>query len=435
VIVDDKSANRTCACGAAHRREARCGVQLNRGACNFLDGALPISLGFQLRPPAGIITDQYELSYTPPDGTDAGRKTMGKFYAKASMILVFMVCGSQAGDLRAWEQEQAVKRRARQQVTAVEAKALEEGLKTKPDNLGAREKLITYYFKAMLTSRAPELEERREQHVFWLIEHHPDCELAGSPEAGLDFVVFSQSTEGYQRGKQLWLQQVELHPDNLRIVRNAARFFSLWDRKLGRELFEKALMLDPSDAQASSMLAQSYMNERLMVESPEEKVALAEKALSIRERALEKVKGDQRFYALGDMATEALEAGDAAKAEQYASELLQSAQQFKNDWNYGNAVHKGNIVLGRVALRRSDMRGAKQRLLAAGETPGSPQLDSFGPNMTLAKELLEKGEREVVLAYLQSCAKFWKMGGDKLQDWIATVKAGGVPDFGGNLLY
>ena len=360
---------------------------------------------------------------------------MGKFCAKASMILLFMVSGSQARDLRAWEQEQAVKPRPRQRVTAVEAKALEEGLKTTPDNLSVRKKLITYYFEAMLTSRAPELEERREQHIFWLIEHHPDSELAGSPEAGIHPVGFSGSTEGYQRGKQLWLQQVESHPDNLRIVRNAARFVSLWDRKFGRELLEKALILDPGDAQASSMLAQSYMQERLTVESPEEKAALAKKALWIRERALDKAEGEQRFYELGDMATEALEAGDAAKAEQYASELLQSAQQFKNNWNYGNAVHKGNIVLGRVALRRGDIPGAKQHLLAAGETPGSPQLDSFGPNMTLAKELLEKDEREVVLAYLQICAKFWKMGGDQLRGWIATVKSGGMPDFGANLMY
>ena len=55
--------------------------------------------------------------------------------------------------------------------------------------------------------------------------------------------------------------------------------------------------------------------------------------------------------------------------------------------------------------------------------------------MTLAKELLEKGERETVIAYLQACAKFWKMGRDEVQNWIATIKGGGTPDFGGNLSY
>jgi hypothetical protein len=55
--------------------------------------------------------------------------------------------------------------------------------------------------------------------------------------------------------------------------------------------------------------------------------------------------------------------------------------------------------------------------------------------MTLAKGLLEAGEREVVLTYLQSCGKFWKMGSDQLQAWMATIKGGGTPDFGPNLQY
>ena len=138
---------------------------------------------------------------------------------------------------------------------------------------------------------------------------------------------------------------------------------------------------------------------------------------------------------MDDLATAALEDGDTAKAEQYASEALKLASEFRNSWNYGNAIHKGNIILGRIALQSGDVTGAEQHLLAAGQTPGSPQLDSFGPNMTLAKDLLEKGERDTVLAYLQECAKFWKMGGSQLQEWVAKVKAGGIPDFGANLLY
>lgn len=321
------------------------------------------------------------------------------------------------------------------ELTAEQASALEENLKTNPDDLATHEKLITYYFEAMLASRSPDLEQKREDHVFWLIEHHPDSALAGSPEAQIQPVGITQSSETYERAKDLWLRQVDSHPDNVNILSNAARFLALWDRKEARELLEKVLLLNPKNTQAASELAQSYMMEGATAQSSEEKMALAEKALSVQEAAEANTSGEERFYALDKLAEEALEAGNAAKAEQYATELLQLAPQYKRDWNYGNAVHKGNIILGRIALQRGDLLDAKQRLLAAGATPGSPQLDSFGPNMTLAKELLEKGERDAVVSYLESCGRFWKMGGTQLQDWITTVKAGGVPDFGANLSY
>jgi hypothetical protein len=360
---------------------------------------------------------------------------MRKFWTVVCMNLFLVLCGMQATAPKTWGQTPASQLGRRNQITAKDAQALEEGLIKNPDNLKAREELISYYFETTLTSRAPELEEKREQHVLWLIEHHPESELAGSPEAEIMAMGLSESTEGYHRGKQLWLAQVESHPDSKRILLSAAQFCLFSDRKIARELLERAAALDPGDPEASSRLAQSYEQERMLVSSSEEKTALAQRALTIRERGLEKADSEDRFYELEDLATTAFEAGETAKAQQYASELLQSAQKLKNNWNYGNAVHKGNIVLGRIALRQGDIASAKEHLLAAGETPGSPQLNSFGPNMTLAKELLEKGERDIVLAYLQSCAKFWKMGTDSLQSWAATVKAGGIPEFGGNLLY
>lgn len=360
---------------------------------------------------------------------------MSRHPANARMFFVLLLGCFLIRVSPAWPQEPSVRKTPKPEITAQEAQALEEGLKSNPDDLTVHEKLIRYYFMAALTSRSSDLEEKREGHVFWLIEHHPESDLAGSPEAGIQSIGLAQSTEGYQHGKQLWLAQVESHPDNPQIVHNAAQFVSLWDRALGRDLLEKSLRLNPNDGMAATLLAQSYMLERMSAVSPEQKAELAAKALSIEESTLDSSPNDDRFNGLVEVSVEAYEAGDLGKAQQYASELLQLAPQFKGDWNYGNAVHTGNIVLGRIALRRGDVSGAKQYLLAAGATPGSPQLDSFGPNMTLAKELLEKGERDAVVSYLQSCATFWKMGADKLQGWISTVKAGGTPDFGANLLH
>ena len=78
----------------------------------------------------------------------------------------------------------------------------------------------------------------------------------------------------------------------------------------------------------------------------------------------------------------AFEAGQHDKARQYG--LLQGAKAGMR-WNYGNRVHHGNLVLGRIALAEGNVEAAKFRLIAAGNTPGSPGLKTSGPNMTLAK--------------------------------------------------
>jgi hypothetical protein len=143
----------------------------------------------------------------------------------------------------------------------------------------------------------------------------------------------------------------------------------------------------------------------------------------------------QRFYALADLAKQAFNLGHADQAQMYARELLQAAPQHPNDWNYGNAIYYGHFVLGRVALQQGNVQLAGQYLLDAGSTPGSPQLNSFGPNLMLAKELLEKGQGPVVLQFFAKCKNFWKMDRGKLDEWSATIRGGGIPQFTQNLNY
>jgi hypothetical protein len=143
----------------------------------------------------------------------------------------------------------------------------------------------------------------------------------------------------------------------------------------------------------------------------------------------------ERFYALGDIAKVAFEAGNLGKASAYAQELLQIAPQFPKDWNYGNAIYYGHFVLGRVALQEGNTKEAASQLVAAGATPGSPQLNSFGPNVTLAKDLLAQGQAQPVLEYLVECKSFWKLDYGKLDEWIGAIRAGGTPDFRSNLNY
>jgi hypothetical protein len=114
---------------------------------------------------------------------------------------------------------------------------------------------------------------------------------------------------------------------------------------------------------------------------------------------------------------------------------LRLSQAEPNDWNYGNAVHKAHIILGRVAFAHGDLDTARSELLASARVPGSPQLASFGPNMQLALEMLQAGRKDAVLEYFRLCDKFWEMGHSQLKTWSTDVESGRVPVFGGNLLY
>ena len=140
------------------------------------------------------------------------------------------------------------------------------------------------------------------------------------------------------------------------------------------------------------------------------------------------------FYDLTDVARKAVRSNDPKLIHHglpAAHRILDLAPRFVDDWNYGNAVHYGNLALGRYSLEAGDLAQARSRLLAAGRTPGSPQLDSFGPDMTLAEELLARGETPAVIEYFELCDRFW-VGKNRshLAEWRDAVSQGLTPRFG-----
>ena len=170
-----------------------------------------------------------------------------------------------------------------------------------------------------------------------------------------------------------------------------------------------------------------------------------------QERRMKLVGGDlsvatnevERFHALGGAALNRLRDGKVKEAEALATELARLAPKYKQDWNYGNAIADANQVLGQIALSKGDIKEAKKHLLASADSKGSPQLDSFGPSFVLARELAEKGERETVIAFLDSVARFWANPDDRteansksiasehlkqLESWKEQLRAGTVPD-------
>ena len=142
-----------------------------------------------------------------------------------------------------------------------------------------------------------------------------------------------------------------------------------------------------------------------------------------------------RFLRLADWSKRAVDRGKNDRAVRFARELLALAKRYPDDWNYGNAIHHGHLVLGRVALAAGNLEAAHTELLEAGRTHGSPQLNSFGPNMVLAKGLLATGEAHAVREYFDLCRNFWKRGSQQLDQWSEDIAAGRAPKFGPNLRY
>jgi hypothetical protein len=135
----------------------------------------------------------------------------------------------------------------------------------------------------------------------------------------------------------------------------------------------------------------------------------------------------KRFYSLDDLIKSAYEANNLSSAVNLAHEYLDLANAYKCNWNYGNAVHDANRYLGLVSLKNGDQSAAVAYLLKSGKSSGSPQLNSFGPDLALADALLQAGHVEPVKLYLRDIKSFWKMENGQIDEWLAGIDKGDRP--------
>ena len=309
-------------------------------------------------------------------------------------------------------------------LTAEEAKSLEKEIKQNPGDVASRTKLLGYYSGKQFKNQSAR--EAKQKHVLWLILKSPESEVLGLPYGTLNAIL---NADGYSQGKKAWIDQLKRKPKNLKLLDHSSRFFLHHDRELAKESLQKAQSLDVDNPKWPAELGQLYMLD-MITSSLKVKSDAARKALEQFEKAYKLSTDMARDALLQSLAKVAFAANKPTKAKKYADKML--SQNISN-WNYGNNIHHGNIILGRIALTLDDVEEAKERLIKAGKTPGSPQLNSFGPNMTLAKELLQRGEKDVVLKYIELCSKFWKMGKTRLDEWSVVVKDGKIPNCGSNL--
>ena len=201
----------------------------------------------------------------------------------------------------------------------------------------------------------------------------------------------------------------------------------LYDRKaidfdpyeLGKRYVDRAVMLAPDSPRVRAEAARlSRLDERRWLRQ-------------YRGRPLEQLlpiaSEQERWQLYPILMYGALHKDDRSAAANYARAYLALASRDVKNPRYDWAVFDANMMLGKVALRSGDRRTARRHLLAAAETAGSAHLLFGSIDMSLARSLVDWGEREAVAQFLERCACFSNIPKTYTQ-WAAQIRNGINPD-------
>jgi len=298
-------------------------------------------------------------------------------------------------------------------ISKAKAAELENGLKQAPEKLDDRLTLIGYY-----TSNAHDgLDKLRlRAHVLWIIGNHPEHPATAEPSLR----DLPDDPDGNVAVLELWQHNLESRSDDIAVIKNAEKFFFGKDPVIADRLIHQIAEKEPANPQWATELAQLYRMFGIPgdpIENP------TQRALEEYDRVLALTHTPAARRALsGDMADAAFKIGDFPAAAELAKIYLKSADR--------PAVQRANTILGRVALREGDLAGAKGYLFSSLDASAARDITFSGPVLILAKELMERGERDTVLQYLENCLALWPRGEPILRMWIAEIQEGKTPNFG-----
>jgi tetratricopeptide (TPR) repeat protein len=134
--------------------------------------------------------------------------------------------------------ERTAEFRAAINMTLDQVDALEARVAADPIDWEAREQLVTYYNAAKDVPWERKVPGLR-RHALWLIEHHPEHEVAAPPLSP------EYDPDGFAQAVRLW--DAHLHePDaSPHLVWRAARFFAPYDKPRAEQLLLRGMAMDP----------------------------------------------------------------------------------------------------------------------------------------------------------------------------------------------
>jgi len=144
--------------------------------------------------------------------------------------------------------------------------------------------------------------------------------------------------------------------------------------------------------------------------------------------------GTHYFYSLSERLERAVKTKNCPTIQNVAGELLAIAPYYSSNWNYGNAIFDGHMAYAWCAVKEKKIESALNHLDEAAKTPGSPQLNTFGPpyhDMSVLSELLKEGHKKEVTLFLVKLKRFWdsEFSDDYFDYWEKEIEHKRIPKF------
>lgn len=349
-------------------------------------------------------------------------------------------------------------------LTPREAVQLEARLNSAPDDVETRKRLLRYHYnrtlpdvkttrggkKRIVKSSAAQMsaaEQARYRHHLWFIQNHP--EMSKSELYGIhSLAYYDDESQEYKALRDEWLKQVAARKSDAQVRLNAVEFINCTDEialcenllRESKEIFADdyrfALkmfeLFEPDLTESKEVPGAVTVKTEVVKEAKKplsESLAQGEAVLILLKKERSSERDNLRAELLQKLAKIAFKLDNFDRSRQFANELVLEFGDDVNDFNYDNATHVGNIILGRIALRENDVKRAKEHLLIAARAPQRARVSYLRPEMTLAEELFQRGEKDAVSEYLKLCEAFESPDKTVLRKWQDEIKSGKTPSF------
>lgn len=151
-----------------------------------------------------------------------------------------------------------------------QAAVQEQRLRKRPNDPEAHARLSGYYMARYLEGCLPEDAASLRVHSLWLIEHYPGVLLVGVSNVAFSPKRNGGDTEPLLEAEGLWLEQIDRHPKDTRVLANAADFFcyAADDLPQAIDLMKRCVALDAGNDAWLTQLSAYHARERRKESNP-----------------------------------------------------------------------------------------------------------------------------------------------------------------------